>query len=152
MDFVTLDVETANSDMASICQIGLVDFRAGRVANSWEWLVDPEDYFDMVNVSIHGIDEETVLNQPKWPGETAVFTGTLSIGRREAADLASEGGCEVLDSVTKRTTLLVVGDQDIKKLAGHEKSSKHRKAEQLIAEGQRIRILGESDFKKLLSD
>ncbi|HEX3912715.1 MAG TPA: exonuclease domain-containing protein [Steroidobacteraceae bacterium] len=284
MDFVALDVETANSDMASICQIGLVDFHEGQVANSWEWLVDPEDYFNEINVSIHGINETTVLNKPKWPavhplianiiqgrvvvshttfdrsslrrvsekyripadsctwldsarvvrrtwpecaqrgygladmasklgipfqhhnaledaraageillqavahsgislfdwlsrsqirmgaldggadlhregnpegrlfGEAVVFTGALSVGRREAADLASEDGCEVLTSVTKRTTLLIVGDQDIKKLAGHEKSSKQRKAEQLIAEGQRIRILGESDFKKLLSD
>lgn len=50
----------------------------------------------------------------------------------------------------KTTTLLVVGDQDIQKLAGHEKSSKHRKAEQLIAEGQHIRILGESDFLRLV--
>jgi DNA polymerase-3 subunit epsilon len=85
-------------------------------------------------------------------GEAVVFTGALSIGRREAANLASRGGCEVLVSVTKRTTLLVVGDQDIKKLAGHEKSSKQRKAEQLIAEGQVIRIIGETDFKKMLCD
>ena len=45
--------------------------------------------------------------------------------------------------------MLVVGDQDIKKLAGHEKSSKHRKAEALILAGQSIRILRETDFKEL---
>ncbi len=49
--------------------------------------------------------------------------------------------------VTKHTTLLVVGDQDLRKLNGQEKISKHRKAEQLIAKGQALRILGESDFK-----
>ena len=34
-------------------------------------------------------------------------------------------------------------------LNGHEKSGKHRKAEELIAKGQFIRILRESDFKRL---
>ena len=37
------------------------------------------------------------------------------------------------------------------KLAGKEKSSKHRKAEGLIAKGQPIRILRESDFKELVN-
>lgn len=49
-----------------------------------------------------------------------------------------------------RRWVLVVGDQDILKLAGHDKSIKHRKAEQLIANGQNIKIIGESDFKKLV--
>jgi DNA polymerase-3 subunit epsilon len=71
--------------------------------------------------------------------------------RREAADLAAAIGCTVEDGVTKKTTLLVVGDQDVRRLAGHEKSSKHRKAESLIETGQPIRILRESDFKKLAS-
>ncbi len=84
-------------------------------------------------------------------GEVAVFTGTLMIPRREAADLAARAGCEVASGVNKRTTLLVVGDQDIKKLAGHEKSSKHRKAEELIESGQEIKILRETDFLALLA-
>jgi DNA polymerase-3 subunit epsilon len=82
-------------------------------------------------------------------GEVLVFTGTLEIPRREAANLAATIGCKVESGVTKKTTLLVVGDQDIKKLAGHEKSSKHRKAEGLIEKGIPIRILKESDFKEL---
>ena len=59
-------------------------------------------------------------------------------------------GCEVDGGVTKRTTLLVVGDQDVQRLAGHEKSSKHRKAEQLIQMGQPIRIVRELDFRDLV--
>jgi DNA polymerase-3 subunit epsilon len=51
--------------------------------------------------------------------------------------------------VTKKTTLLVVGDQDIDKLNGQDKSSKHRKAEQLIESGQPLRILGEADFMSM---
>jgi DNA polymerase-3 subunit epsilon len=84
-------------------------------------------------------------------GETIVFTGALSMSRRDAADLAAEAGCDVANSVTKATTLLVVGDQDIRFLAdGQQKSSKHRKAEEMIAKGYNIRILGESDFQRII--
>jgi DNA polymerase-3 subunit epsilon len=64
--------------------------------------------------------------------------------------MAAKVGCEVAPGVTKKTTILVVGDQDIKKLAGHEKSSKHRKAEELALAGKRIRIIQESDFQELV--
>lgn len=283
MDFVAIDVETANADLASICQIGLVTFRGGIASGFWKSLVNPEDYFDELNVSIHGIDEHAVrraptfpavcevvtrhlrgnavasytafdrvaiarvfekyqLTQPEcvwldtarvvrraWPefshrgyglenvadalgidfchhdaqedarvagevlvcaiqttgislpawfdrvkkpitlasgasgsiaregnpegalhGEAVVFTGALSISRREAAALAAAMGCQVADSVNRATTLLVVGDQDLRRLSGQEKSSKHRKAEELMSKGQAIRILGESDFQRLV--
>ena len=53
MDFVAIDVETANADMASICQIGLAKFKDGKLVEEWSSLVDPEDYFDFINVDIH---------------------------------------------------------------------------------------------------
>ena len=65
MDFIAIDVETANPDLASICQIGLVTFRDGVVADSWQSFVNPEDYFDELNVSIHGIDERAVRARPE---------------------------------------------------------------------------------------
>ncbi len=82
-------------------------------------------------------------------GESIVFTGALQMPRREAADLAHIAGAAVEPNVTKHTSMLVVGDQDIDKLAGHEKSGKHRKAEQLIEKGQPLRIVGEADFMSL---
>lgn len=285
MEFVAIDVETANADMASICQIGLAKFRDGQLIDEWSSLINPEDYFDFINIDIHGITEEDVadaptfseviadlsgflsgsvcvshthfdrvsigralekyslntieaiwldsarvarrtweecawrgyglsnvceiigykfkhhdaledakasgqviiaavgktgldigawlkrVNQPIDPansssgsainrdgnpegelyGEILVFTGTLEVPRREAADLAASIGCTVASGVTKKTTLLVVGDQDVTKLAGKSKSSKHLKAEQLIAKGQGIRIIKESDFKELVN-
>jgi DNA polymerase-3 subunit epsilon len=63
-DFVVIDVETANADMASICQIGLVAFRDGAEIAAYDWLVDPEDEFDPYNVRIHGIDESAVRGCP----------------------------------------------------------------------------------------
>jgi len=65
--FVAIDVETANADLASICQVGIVVFRNGAVVDSWSSLINPQDYFDGINTSIHGIDEEAVKGAPTWP-------------------------------------------------------------------------------------
>ena len=282
MRFIALDVETANPDMSSICQIGIVHFQDGKPVETWSSLVDPQDYFDDVNVSIHGIEKEDVCGAPifkqisaeinrrvegqvvaihtafdrsaitqatsrhgttppecfwlntasvarrAWPevaqrgyglaplavklgiefkhhdaaedaraagmilvramtemgldlvgwmdrvkgpidpshdgsvardgnpegplyGEVVAFTGSLVIPRHEAADRAARAGCETSNGVTKHTTLLVVGDQDIHMLNGHEKSNKHRKAEELIAKGKPIRILTETDFLSMVA-
>jgi DNA polymerase III subunit epsilon len=77
---------------------------------------------------------------------TIVFTGALSLPRINAAKIAASLGCHVDNSVTKSTTILVVGTQDVIRLAGYEKSSKHRKAEDLIPKGFPIKILSEKDF------
>lgn len=275
MKFVAIDVETANPNMASICQIGIVQFEDGRETRAESRFVDPETWFDDIHIDIHGIGPEHVRGAPTfadqhewlrdwtgdqvvvchthfdrvalaracegngrsglscswldsarvarraWPqfaqrgyglanvaahcgiefkhhdaledaraaglivlqaaqitglnldelfdrstrgmsegaalrrtgdgngalvGEVIVFTGALDMPRREAADRAAIAGGDVHPGVTKKTTLLVVGDQDISKLNGRDKSSKHVKAEALIAAGQSIRIIGESDF------
>lgn len=294
MDFVVIDVETANSDYSSICQVGVASFKNGELADAWVSLVNPETPFGSFNVSIHGISAHQVKDAPTWLeiypqvasrlqerivvshtqfdrvaleraclranlpececewldsaqvvrmawpefsrsgygltnvaehfgieyeahdaledarcaglillraveytgispeqwlvraghragnqgdpcgqthrewkaypapvrrdgnprgglfGEVVVFTGELSISRKEAAEAAARAGCRVEDGVTKHTTILVVGDQDAGRLAGHDKSTKERKAEYLISKGQNIRILGEGDFKRLL--
>ena len=67
MDFVAVDVETANADLASICQIGIATFADGVLVDCWQSLVDPEDFFDEINVEIHGIDEEAVKGAPTFP-------------------------------------------------------------------------------------
>ncbi len=64
MDFVAIDVETANADMASICQIGIATFEKGALSGEWKSYVDPQDHFDGMNVSIHGIDESVVAGSP----------------------------------------------------------------------------------------
>jgi DNA polymerase-3 subunit epsilon len=64
MEFVAIDVETANADMASICQIGLAKFKDGELVAEWSSLIDPEDYFDLLNIDIHGITEDDVMGAP----------------------------------------------------------------------------------------
>jgi DNA polymerase-3 subunit epsilon len=81
----------------------------------------------------------------------AVFTGALGMPRREAADLAASVGCDVANGVTRKTTMLVVGDMDVTKLAGHDKSSEHGKAEQSVEAGRPLRLIRETDFKELVA-
>ena len=67
LTFNSIDVETANADRASICQIGIVHVRDGEIEDQWRTLVNPEDWFDPWNVSIHGIDDTDVRNSPTLP-------------------------------------------------------------------------------------
>lgn len=82
-------------------------------------------------------------------GERIVFTGSLAISRRQAADMAAALGAAVDSGVTKKTTIVVVGDRDIAREGWDEKSGKHKRAEELIDEGCPIRIIGERDFFRL---
>ena len=84
-------------------------------------------------------------------GEVVVFTGELEPSRSTAADLISKAGCNVDDGLTKRTTMLVMGYQDPRKLNGKTKSNTQLKAEKYITKGQKIRILNESDFYEIIS-
>jgi DNA polymerase III epsilon subunit-like protein len=78
--FVVVDVETANPDPSSICQIGIVRFVAGTVAERWEQLIDPEAEFDAIHSMIHGIDEGDVAHAPTLPEVFAACTSRLGGG------------------------------------------------------------------------
>jgi DNA polymerase-3 subunit epsilon len=86
MQFVAIDVETANADLSSICQVGVAIFQNGSCVDSWSSLVDPEDDFDGFNVSIHGIDEQKVKGAPTWPKVARVLSASQWV---EVIDFAS---------------------------------------------------------------
>ena len=292
-EFIAVDVETANENYWSICQVGLAFFSDGKLIDTWSSYVNPETYFLDFNIGIHGITEHQVISAPclaeayelvagkvgdgiiahhmpfdrlafcrcaertskdllacRWVdtariarhtwrevsqrgygladlanrfniqfqhhnaledakaaglvlvraaheagepfddwisqyfersdhqgsshqnasekdfqklaaaepdpagplyGEVVVFTGELSISRMEAAQAAYRMGCNIDTGVTRKTTLLVIGTQDISKLAGYEKSSKQRKAEDLRLQGYPIRFIGEDDFFAMIN-
>lgn len=84
-------------------------------------------------------------------GKTIVFTGALSIVRREAQQAAVDRGAIAGAGVTRHTDFLVTGYQDLTKLArGADKSGKLQKAESLRAAGRALEIIMESDFVQLL--
>ncbi|WP_146589572.1 exonuclease domain-containing protein [Puniceibacterium confluentis] len=279
--FSVIDVETANADYSSICQVGIVNFENGAIISSKNYLIDPQSYFDPFNVGIHGINQKDVAGKmnfkeayqeisaslrekivvhhghfdftafnrcydkhflppikcdwldntkivrrtwsefsrkgyslkslanhfgieldhhdavsdakaaglifckaltesgtlaadwlelvkmpitgqnlrsdvkregdPNAPfyGETIVFTGSLVIARQTAADVEQQLGFDVRPGVTKNTSYICAGIQNLDSLIGYAKSSKQRKAESLRNAGQEISFLSEDDFWEL---
>jgi len=64
MDFVVIDVETANPDSSSIAS-GIASFRDGALVDTWVSLVNPEDEFNAIQV-LSRIHEEQVQGAPNW--------------------------------------------------------------------------------------
>lgn len=65
--FVAIDVETANSDPASICAFGYALFVGGRLATAGQTLVRPpagHDAFSPMHTRIHGITAADVRGKP----------------------------------------------------------------------------------------
>jgi DNA polymerase-3 subunit epsilon len=65
--FVALDVETANGDAASICQIGLALVEASGAMETFSFFIDPEEDFAPFNTRLHGISAMTVAGCPNFP-------------------------------------------------------------------------------------
>jgi DNA polymerase-3 subunit epsilon len=67
MKFCSLDVETANHNQGSICQIGIGVFDNGKLVDTWVSYIDPRDYFHPRFIGIHGISPKTVKFKPTFP-------------------------------------------------------------------------------------
>lgn len=94
------------------------------------------------------IDEENPLF-----GKVCVFTGALEkFTRNEAAQLVVNIGGICGNSVTTKTNFLILGSTDYCASLKGAKSSKHKKAEQLIAAGQDLVILPEDAFYNMVLD
>lgn len=69
LDFVAVDVETANSRRGSICAVGWAVVRDGQVVESNSFLCRPPEevgWFDAFNVALHNIDEASVADRPRF--------------------------------------------------------------------------------------
>lgn len=88
------------------------------------------------------------LAQPDNPlyGKVCVFTGALSITRKDAMQAVANIGGICADSVTKKTNYLILGNNDYCMSIRDGKSSKQKRAEELILKGQDLQILSESVF------
>ncbi|UUX34337.1 3'-5' exonuclease [Fundicoccus culcitae] len=63
-DFVALDVETANANAHSICSVGIAKFSNGKLIDQYYQLINPEESFRSINISIHGIRPRDVQSKP----------------------------------------------------------------------------------------
>ncbi|HEY9477960.1 MAG TPA: 3'-5' exonuclease [Microbacteriaceae bacterium] len=80
LDFTAIDFETANSNSASACSVGLVKVRDGVVVDEAGWLIRPPagyDSFSEWNTRIHGImapDVESALLWSEQLSDLVAFT------------------------------------------------------------------------------
>ncbi|MCY4571925.1 MAG: exonuclease domain-containing protein [Gemmatimonadetes bacterium] len=65
VDFVAVDVETANADVGSVCVVGIVAVQAGRVQDVWERLLDPQVPVSPLNTQVHGITTGDLAGLPR---------------------------------------------------------------------------------------
>lgn len=83
MQYFSLDVETANYDASTICQIGIGQFVNGQLTDTWETLVNPLSSFHWGNVRVHGITEEMVQHAPDfsevYPVLCELLSGTIVV-------------------------------------------------------------------------
>lgn len=68
LSFIALDVETANNNLSSICQIGYVIVDNGQIVEEKCFLVQPPgNEYETRYSCIHGIDAYKTRNQPTFP-------------------------------------------------------------------------------------
>lgn len=85
-------------------------------------------------------------------GKRVVFTGALSkLARNDAKKIVENiGGIVNPDTLSYKTNYLVVGTYDYNQFGEGYKSSKLKKAEDLIAAGKELEIISEIDFFKMV--
>lgn len=105
------------------------------------------------NFKVSSIKPEEGLINPDSPlyNRVCVFTGTLEhFTRKEAAQLVVNIGGICEDSITKRTNILILGNNDYCKSIKEGKSNKQKRAEKLIADGADLIIVPENEFLDML--
>lgn len=102
-----------------------------------------------------GLEPTTDEFDPEHPfhDRCIVFTGTLgAMTRREAAQAVVNAGGRYTNSVSRHTHYLVFGDQDFSRFVDGRRSTKTRRAQELVSEGHNIEVISEWDFLAMLAD
>ncbi|MCM1178552.1 MAG: 3'-5' exoribonuclease [Bacteroidales bacterium] len=87
-DFIAIDFETANECPSSVCSIGAVLVRDGKIVKSFYSLIRPEpEYYKWFCQRVHGITEEETRDAQCFP----------SVWTEMERTLAGEEGMESLD-------------------------------------------------------
>ncbi|MBP3440988.1 MAG: hypothetical protein J6K24_07075 [Tidjanibacter sp.] len=98
---------------------------------------------------------ESMEGNPEGPlyGETIVFTGSLDRPRKDLRDVVVALGCNFADSLTRETTMLVVGNYNNPTVLTTGKSGKLAKAEKLNKDGKaHIEIMSSDSFYMLIAE
>ena len=67
-DFAAIDFETANEQPSSVCSVGVVIVRNGKIVNSFYSLIHPEpEYYQWFCRRVHGLGPEDTEDAPVFP-------------------------------------------------------------------------------------
>lgn len=67
-DFAAIDFETANECRSSVCSVGVVIVRDGKIEDSFYSLIHPEpEYYQWFCRQVHGLCEEDTEDAPVFP-------------------------------------------------------------------------------------
>lgn len=67
-DFAAIDFETANECRSSVCSVGVVIVRGGRIVDTFYSLIHPEpEYYQWFCQRVHGLSEEDTDDAPVFP-------------------------------------------------------------------------------------
>lgn len=107
--------------------------------------------FSKIRISDITPEQSTTAGGSPLSGKLIVFTGELSIGRRDAMQMAVNAGAVLKSSVSSKTDYLVVGKQDIDLVGEDGLSTKEEKAYALNESGKgHVQFLNEAEFLELL--
>lgn len=96
-----LDVELANSNRASICEIGIIRTENGCEVFREKYLINPETSFDRMNISIHGITPRMVSDCPRFPDVWLKIERYMTSGVIIAHNAASMELCAISASLAR---------------------------------------------------
>lgn len=105
MNFVTIDFETANSELNSACSIGIVVVEKGIMVKKYYRLIKPVNgIFLKENIAIHGITPQMVKAEPSfqelWPEIKNILANKLVFAHNASFDtrvLKNSLACKPLD-------------------------------------------------------
>lgn len=128
MNFTAIDFETANLNRSSACSLGLVQVRDGIITGEYEWLIDPQQPFNRMNIAIHGITPSTVDGQPifeeLWTTIEPLVSGEIIIAHNAVFDISVLRCC--LDAAEKSYPEIQylctyrIGKKLLKELSSHK--------------------------------
>ena len=92
MDFITIDFETANNLRSSVCSVGIVQVKNGKIYREMQSLINPLSEFHYYNTKIHGITEHMVHAAPTfeefWPNMKDLLEDQVIIAHNASFDMS----------------------------------------------------------------
>ena len=77
--FAAIDFETANGRRSSVCSVGVVIVREGKIVDRFYSLIQPSpNYYTYWTTAVHGLTHEDTDNQPAFPEVWAQVEGRIA--------------------------------------------------------------------------